>query len=118
MKNKSISLYELKNKALGFMTMAAMTVKMKCDEAAGSGDIFDVGSSASSTLVTKVSNLAGKALPAVVAVSLLILLFTKDERKLAKEIRYIAVAIFSCLLLKNLDLIWNTISSVTGYSVM
>lgn len=111
MKNKSISLYELKNKALGFMTMAAMTVRMKCD------DIFTVGGTAASNVETKITAFADKAFPAVVVVSLVILLFTKDERKLSKEIKYIAIAIAAMLLLKNFTVIKDTITAVTGLSV-
>ena len=96
-------------KACYATALATSVVYTKCD-------VFDTGSTAASNLVGKLTALAEAVFPLVCIIAFLLLMFTRDERKLHAELKIIGIIMLAyagILLVNNGDLL-ATVTEVIG----
>ena len=98
------------SKACYLATAGMMAVRTFCS------DIFEVGETAMNTTVTKLQTFGQKALPFTLAVSLVLLIITRDDKKRKTEAIICLTAILACVLLAKLDVVINTVNTIFGTS--
>ena len=94
-----------------YLAMTGMyTVRTFCS------DIFEVGETAMNTTVGKLRTFGEKALPFTLAVSLVLLIITRDDKKRKTEAIICGTAILACVLLARLDVVISTVNTIFGTS--
>lgn len=78
------------------------------------GDVFEVATTASKNTQQKISDFAADVLPLLVIIAFLIIMFTRDERKRAAEIKWAFWILLAFAVISKVDTVINTVTGLIG----